>query len=246
QDPTGNDGNDGNNDAATTTNPNMSTATTPPDSENDGNDGNDGDNVPTTSGTTNMANPTNSPKDNNKGKKKGKDNKGKKKGKDNNKDNQEASTTCPMDITNPTTAPEDDGEGKKDPKGKKNQDPTGTMDMTNPTGTDQDNGANPSGTQDSGSIPTDTSENDSTDPNVNPAEANPLGGVKMPKIQKSDDGAFIVNGNRFVTEDAAHGRQCDIQHNLCANKSNGGDKSFSVGDCDQQNNECRDGPPVFE
>ncbi|RIB09318.1 hypothetical protein C2G38_278075 [Gigaspora rosea] len=184
QDPTGNDGNDGNNDAATTTNPNMSTATTPPDSENDGNDGNDGDNVPTTSGTTNMANPTNSPKDNNKGKKKGKDNK-------------------------------DDGEGKKDPK-------------------------------DSGSIPTDTSENDSTDPNVNPAEANPLGGVKMPKIQKSDDGAFIVNGNRFVTEDAAHGRQCDIQHNLCANKSNGGDKSFSVGDCDQQNNECRDGPPVFE
>ncbi|CAI2164565.1 19518_t:CDS:1 [Funneliformis geosporum] len=79
----------------------------------------------------------------------------------------------------------------------------------------------------------------------NYAETHPVGGVKMPKIQKVD-GDFVVNGNKFNGDvNAAQNRQCDIQHNLCFNKFNGGDRSFSGADCDKQTNVCKSGPPVF-
>ncbi|PKY13804.1 hypothetical protein RhiirB3_399418 [Rhizophagus irregularis] len=67
----------------------------------------------------------------------------------------------------------------------------------------------------------------------------------MPKIEKKNDD-FIVNGNGFNGNlDAAHSRQCDVQKNLCFNKFNGGDKSFSGQDCEDQVNKCKEGPPVF-
>ena len=79
----------------------------------------------------------------------------------------------------------------------------------------------------------------------NVAETNPVGGVKMPKIKRKN-GDFIVNGNGFNGDvNAAHNRQCDIQHNLCFNKFNSGDRSFSGADCDNQTNVCKQGPPVF-
>ncbi|CAI2190079.1 8743_t:CDS:1, partial [Funneliformis geosporum] len=78
----------------------------------------------------------------------------------------------------------------------------------------------------------------------NVAESDPVGGVKMPKIEKVD-GGFEVNGNKFINIEAAQGRQCDIQHNLCFNKFNGGDRSFSGADCDNQTNVCKSGSPVF-
>ncbi|CAG8707839.1 35571_t:CDS:2, partial [Gigaspora margarita] len=222
--------------------------------------GNGGNNGATTTCTMNMANATPPPKDNGEGKKNAKDNKnqdaakkskkGKKKdkGKKNKKDgkgkkNQDPTGTNPTGAANGTS--QDNG---ANPSGTQDNtaNPTGTQDNTpNPTGT-QDNTANPTGTQDNTPNPTGTQDNTANpagksgaDSNVNPAEADPLGGVQMPKIQKSN-GAFIVNGDRFVNEDAAHTRQCDVQHNLCANKANGGDKSFTVGDCDTQNNNCKD------
>ncbi|CAB4481546.1 unnamed protein product [Rhizophagus irregularis] len=83
------------------------------------------------------------------------------------------------------------------------------------------------------------------DPGTNVAETDPVGGVKMPKIEKKNDD-FIVNGNGFNGNlDAAHSRQCDVQKNLCFNKFNGGDKSFSGQDCEDQVNKCKEGPPVF-
>ncbi|CAG8671353.1 9746_t:CDS:2 [Cetraspora pellucida] len=60
---------------------------------------------------------------------------------------------------------------------------------------------------------------------------------KMPKITK-DGAQFVVNGNKFQNLDAAHGRQCDIQFN-------GGDRSFSGADCDNQTNVCKSGAPIF-
>jgi hypothetical protein len=79
----------------------------------------------------------------------------------------------------------------------------------------------------------------------NKAETNPVGGVKMPRIVKKD-GDFLVKGIGFNGDvDAAHNRQCDIQHNLCFNKFNSGDRSFSGQDCENQNPVCKAGPPVF-
>ncbi|CAG8599294.1 12237_t:CDS:2, partial [Dentiscutata heterogama] len=116
------------------------------------------------------------------------------------------------------------------------QDPTGNNESNppqNPTGTSPDNTSQPSPT--------------SVDPKSinNDAFTNPVGGVQMPLIKNNADGTFEVNGNKFQNVDAAHGRQCDIQHNLCFNKFNGGDKSFSGADCDNQNNVCKSGDPVF-
>ncbi|CAG8763742.1 5064_t:CDS:1, partial [Funneliformis caledonium] len=76
----------------------------------------------------------------------------------------------------------------------------------------------------------------------NVAETDPVGGVKMPKIQQDGD-VFIVNGNEFKDIETAQGRQCDIQHNLCFNKFNAGDRSFSGADCDNQTGVCKSGPP---
>lgn len=67
----------------------------------------------------------------------------------------------------------------------------------------------------------------------------------MPKIVRKD-GDFFVKGNKFNgSVDAAHNRQCDIQHNLCFDKFNSGDRSFTGADCDNQTNVCKSGPPVF-
>jgi hypothetical protein len=80
----------------------------------------------------------------------------------------------------------------------------------------------------------------------NKAETNPVGGVKMPKIiRKNHD--YYVNGNAFNGDvDAAHERQCNIQRNKCLDKFNGGDRSFTFKDCEDQTIVCKDGPPVFD
>ncbi|CAH1765269.1 12534_t:CDS:2 [Entrophospora sp. SA101] len=74
---------------------------------------------------------------------------------------------------------------------------------------------------------------------------NPVGGVKAPKITENADGTFEVNGSTFQSVDNAHQRQCDVQKNLCFNKFNGGDKSFSGQDCEKQQQECTEGDPIF-
>uniref|UniRef100_A0A1D1ZL47 Late protein n=1 Tax=Anthurium amnicola TaxID=1678845 RepID=A0A1D1ZL47_9ARAE len=136
--------------------------------------------------------------------------------------------TQAQDPTGKAKDPADTGKGKdkaKDPADTctcKAKDPVDTGKAKDPTNT----GDNPANTGD------------------NTAETNPVGGVKMPKIQKQN-GEFVVNGNSFKDVDAAHGRQCDVQHNLCFNKFNAGDKSFSGADCDNQTNVCKSGPPVF-
>ncbi|CAG8576478.1 13427_t:CDS:2, partial [Dentiscutata erythropus] len=91
--------------------------------------------------------------------------------------------------------------------------------------------------------PTSTPTSDSSQNNQNPAFANPVGGVQMPLITKNSDGTFDVNGNNFKNIGAAQNRQCDIQHNACFNKLNGGDKSITNTDCDNQDNVCKSGPP---
>ncbi|CAG8591723.1 10885_t:CDS:2 [Racocetra persica] len=96
-----------------------------------------------------------------------------------------------------------------------------------------------------GDNPKGTDPADPQDQNV--AETNPVGGVAMPKIQNvGGERPFVVNGDSFVNIGAAHTRQCDVQHNLCFNKFNGGDRSFSGQDCDAQNENCKAGPPVLE
>ncbi|KNE64760.1 hypothetical protein AMAG_10108 [Allomyces macrogynus ATCC 38327] len=46
-----------------------------------------------------------------------------------------------------------------------------------------------------------------------------------------------LNGD-FLQAGAALGRSCDVQHNQCANEVNSQRVKGSVGQCDQQNNEC--------
>ncbi|RHZ76934.1 hypothetical protein Glove_187g68 [Diversispora epigaea] len=83
----------------------------------------------------------------------------------------------------------------------------------------------------------------------NEAFKHPVGGVQMPLIIKlvhgGPDGDFQVLNSKFQQKDTAHNRQCDVQHNLCFNKFNAGDRSFQGSDCDNQNNVCKAGPPVF-
>lgn len=131
---------------------------------------------------------------------------------------------------------------KKKKKSKKSK-PTPTN-TDNPTA---DNPTTPTTTNNPTATPTTT--NDPTAPaSSNVAETNPVGGVKMPKIEKSN-GEFIVNGNKFQNLQAAQSRQCDIQHNLCFNKLNSSGGAEKVGfnntDCDNQTNDCKSGPPVF-
>ncbi|CAG8541884.1 2306_t:CDS:2 [Diversispora eburnea] len=86
-------------------------------------------------------------------------------------------------------------------------------------------------------------------PNDNEAFNNPVGGVQMPLITKlspgGPEGNFQVKDSKFQQEGAAHNRQCDVQHNACFDKFNAGDRSFQGSDCDEQNNVCKAGPPVF-
>ncbi|RHZ76933.1 hypothetical protein Glove_187g69 [Diversispora epigaea] len=123
------------------------------------------------------------------------------------------------------------------------QDPTGTG-STPPPKTDPPKTEDPPKTD-----PPKTDDPKTDDPTENEAFTNPVGGVQMPKITKlspgGSDGNFEVNGSKFQQVGAAHNRQCDIQHNLCFNKFNAGDRSFQGSDCDNQNNVCKAGPPVF-
>jgi len=69
-----------------------------------------------------------------------------------------------------------------------------------------------------------------------------LGGVAAPAVTVGGRG-FQVDGNdSFLTQSAALGRSCDVQHNKCANLANsaaGKTAGLSVSQCDQQNNQCR-------
>ncbi|KAG8797651.1 hypothetical protein FRC17_007684, partial [Serendipita sp. 399] len=65
-----------------------------------------------------------------------------------------------------------------------------------------------------------------------------LGGITAPVVQPGGRGFEVVGNADFLNLSAALGRSCDVQHNQCANKANSGG-GFSVGDCDQQNNQCR-------
>ncbi|PHH50006.1 hypothetical protein CFIMG_006517RA [Ceratocystis fimbriata CBS 114723] len=68
-----------------------------------------------------------------------------------------------------------------------------------------------------------------------------LGGAEADPITKSSDSSrpYEVNGDTFPDFATAAGRSCDNQKNACANIANSGGGSFTVGDCDSQNNECK-------
>lgn len=66
-----------------------------------------------------------------------------------------------------------------------------------------------------------------------------LGGPPPPVVSGTGNRPFSVNGNTFVNIGAALGRSCDIQHNACADAANSGQLSGGVGQCDDQNNQCK-------
>ncbi|KZT50812.1 hypothetical protein CALCODRAFT_488419 [Calocera cornea HHB12733] len=66
-----------------------------------------------------------------------------------------------------------------------------------------------------------------------------LGGILPPPVVAGGKG-FETDNSEFVNLAAALGRSCDVQHNQCANQANAQHQSpFSVGDCDQQDTECK-------
>ncbi|KAF8322504.1 hypothetical protein DL93DRAFT_2050560 [Clavulina sp. PMI_390] len=65
-----------------------------------------------------------------------------------------------------------------------------------------------------------------------------LGGISAPAVTKSGNN-FVTDNSNFVTINAALGRSCDVQHNQCANLANSGGQSFTVGDCDTQDTQCK-------
>lgn len=66
-----------------------------------------------------------------------------------------------------------------------------------------------------------------------------LGGPPPPVVSGTGNRPFSVNGNTFVNIGAALGRSCDIQHNACADAANSGQLSGGVGQCDDQNTQCK-------
>jgi len=66
-----------------------------------------------------------------------------------------------------------------------------------------------------------------------------LGGL-APSVTAGGRG-FVVAGesDSFLNVGAATGRSCDVQHNACANAANSGSSSFTVGDCDTQDTQCK-------
>ncbi|KAL1713009.1 hypothetical protein EV715DRAFT_172968, partial [Schizophyllum commune] len=64
-----------------------------------------------------------------------------------------------------------------------------------------------------------------------------LGGA-APAVTPGGRGFQVEGNDDFLNAAAALGRSCDVQHNKCANAANSGG-GFSVGDCDQQNTQCR-------
>ncbi|KAL1758373.1 hypothetical protein FB107DRAFT_207184, partial [Schizophyllum commune] len=63
-------------------------------------------------------------------------------------------------------------------------------------------------------------------------------GAAAPAVTAGGRGFQVEGNDDFLNVAAALGRSCDVQHNKCANAANSGG-GFSVGDCDQQNTECR-------
>ncbi|KKP01265.1 hypothetical protein THAR02_06623 [Trichoderma harzianum] len=66
-----------------------------------------------------------------------------------------------------------------------------------------------------------------------------LGGPPPPVVSGTGNRPFSVNGNTFVNIGAALGRSCDIQHNACADAVNSGQLSGGVGQCEDQNTQCK-------
>lgn len=67
-----------------------------------------------------------------------------------------------------------------------------------------------------------------------------LGGATAPAVTAGGRGFEVAGSDDFLNLGAATGRSCDIQKNACANIANGSRTAgFSVGDCDQQNAQCR-------
>ncbi|KAH8169945.1 hypothetical protein LIA77_10489 [Sarocladium implicatum] len=68
-----------------------------------------------------------------------------------------------------------------------------------------------------------------------------LGGQGAPAITNSGDPErpFEVDGDTFPDYNSAFDRACDNQKNACADQANNGGGDFEVGDCDNQNNECK-------
>ncbi|KAJ2900341.1 hypothetical protein MKZ38_002474 [Zalerion maritima] len=68
-----------------------------------------------------------------------------------------------------------------------------------------------------------------------------LGGASAPAIQNSGDTArpFMVDGDTFTDFQTAANRACDNQKNECADLANNGGGEFEVGDCDSQNEQCK-------
>lgn len=69
-----------------------------------------------------------------------------------------------------------------------------------------------------------------------------LGGQSAPAVTVGERGFVVAGSDDFLNVGAALGRSCDIQHNKCANVANstaGRTAGISVGQCDQQNNQCR-------
>lgn len=67
-----------------------------------------------------------------------------------------------------------------------------------------------------------------------------LGGVAPPVESVANSvRPFSVNGATFTTANAALQRSCAIQKNACANAANSGEIEGGVGQCEQQEAECR-------
>ncbi|KAI0916257.1 hypothetical protein AcV5_003247 [Taiwanofungus camphoratus] len=66
-----------------------------------------------------------------------------------------------------------------------------------------------------------------------------LGGVSAPAVTAGGRGFEVENNDSFLNLSAALGRSCDVQHNQCADAANSGGQSFTVGDCDTQDTQCK-------
>ncbi|KAL0960685.1 hypothetical protein HGRIS_005713 [Hohenbuehelia grisea] len=69
-----------------------------------------------------------------------------------------------------------------------------------------------------------------------------LGGATAPSVTPGGRGFVVEGSDDFLNVGAALGRSCDIQKNKCANFANsaaGRAAGLSVGQCDQQNGQCR-------
>ncbi|CAA7268736.1 unnamed protein product [Cyclocybe aegerita] len=74
--------------------------------------------------------------------------------------------------------------------------------------------------------------------------AGALGGQRAPAVTPGGRGFQVENNASFQALQNALQRSCDVQKNLCANVANsasGRDSGLTVGQCDQQGDQCRAG-----